>query len=249
MLISLLGWLWWLLVPVRRRLAVDNFRRCFPALPPGPHLRQAVGEVAAQYVHLLLSRGRRRCDAIEGLEHLRAGEGALCLAGHFGGWEVMLLSLADRVPVTIFIREPSGWLARRLVAWLRAQAADLELLTAADSPRRAYEALAAGRLVLLVQDQRHNGGLTVPFFGRPCLTSPAFGAMAWTSRAPLLGIQQWITPRGAYHARLVRLSVEIPAGRDAAIRALTAESQRFYEDSVRLRPGSWLWLHDRWRDH
>ena len=244
MLAWLLGWVWWLLVPVRRRLATENFRRCFPEEPVGPSLRRGVGEMAAQYVHLFLGR---RCASIENLE--LAEGGALCLAGHFGGWEVGLVSMASLAPMTVFIKEPSGALSRAAVARLRSQARDLELLVAGDSPRRAIRALQRGRLVVLVQDQRYNDGLEVDFFGRPCKTSPAFGVMARLTGARLLGMEQWVEPGGVYRGRLIALSSPdpMPADRDEAIRELTVLSQRFYEDIIRERPWSWLWLHNRWR--
>jgi KDO2-lipid IV(A) lauroyltransferase len=236
----LLGWVWWLLLPVRRSLACDSFRRCLPDLQPGPHLRRSVGTLVAQYIGLLLGT---RCT-IEGLEHARGG--GLCLAGHFAAWEIMAASLAREIPVTAFIREPSSPLAARLITWLRGRGTDLELLTASDSPRRAYDALEAGRLVLLLQDQRHNDGIMTTFFGRPCRTSPAFGAMAWMARPKLLTIHQWRDGR-RHRARIEPLDLPIPDGRRAATVALTQASQDFYEDIIRRHPDGWLWLHDRWK--
>jgi len=241
MLSALLGWIWWWLLPVRRDIAQANFARCFPDLPVGPSLRRSVGEMAAQYIELLLGR---RC-AIDGIEQVRGG--GLCLAGHFGAWELMVTSLAREVPVTAFVREPSSPLAARLIRWLRTRGTDLELLTTKDSPRRAYDALAEGRLVLLLQDQRHNDGIEVDFFGAPCRTSPAFGAMAWMARPPLYTIHQWRDGR-QHHAAIRPLDVEIPEGRRDAIRALTQASQDAYASIIRQRPHSWLWLHDRWRE-
>ncbi|MFT5679368.1 MAG: KDO2-lipid IV(A) lauroyltransferase [Myxococcota bacterium] len=234
-----LGWIWWTVLPIRKRLAVASYRRCFPERSPG-ELRRSVGELAVQYLELAL--GRR---AVVVNPELAEG-GGLCLAGHFGAWDIMLVSLALKVPVTAFIKVPSSRLAAWVLARLRAQATDLELLTASDSPRRAYDALKAGRLVLLVQDQRLNSGRAVPFFGHPAKTSPGFGAMAWQTGAPLLGVYQW-REGGQHYVKLERLVAEIPEKRGEAIAALTAESQRFYEEKIRLRPWSWLWLHDRWR--
>ncbi len=239
LLAGLLGWVWWWAVPIRKRLAIDSYRRCFPERPPR-ELRRGVGALAVQYLELALGR---RC-------HIRnpalVAGGGLCLAGHFGAWDIMLISLASQVPVTIFVKIPSSPLAAWFIGRMRARADDLELLTAADSPRRAYDALEAGRLVILAQDQRHNAGIAVPFFGRPCLTSTAFGAMAWRSKAPLYGIYQW-QEGGRHVAEIERLPWPIPAQRGEAIAALTAASQRFYEEKIRQRPWSWLWLHDRWR--
>ena len=234
-----LGWIWWTVLPIRKRLAMDSYRQCFPDRPPAD-LRRSVGELAVQYLELALGA---RAEVMN--PELAAG-GGICLAGHFGAWDIMLVSLASRVPVTAFVKIPSSPLAAWALARLRAQAHDLELLTASDSPRRAYEALKQGRLVLLVQDQRLNSGRPVPFFGRPAKTSPGFGAMAWQTGAPLLGVYQWREGR-RHFVRLERLELEIPQKREAAIASLTAASQEFYQEKIRQRPWSWLWLHDRWR--
>lgn len=240
MLTWFLGWLWWAVLPLRKQQAIENFQHCFPDLPVGPSLRRGVGGLAAQYIELLLGA---RCD-IEGLEH--AANGGLCLAGHFAAWEIMVTSLARKVPVTAFIRQPSSPWAARFVAWLRQRGTDLELLTADDDPRRAYRALQSGRLVLLLQDQRHNSGPNVLFFNRPCRTSPAFGAMAWMERPPLLTISQWREGR-RHRARIEPLHIDIAKARRTAVMELTQASQDFYEQTIRQHPHAWLWLHRRWR--
>lgn len=239
MIAWLLGWIWWTVLPIRKRLALDSYRRCFPERPPA-ELRRSVGELAVQYLELAFG-ARAKIINPE-----LASEGGICLAGHFGAWDIMLVSLASRVPVTAFVKIPSSPLAAWGLARLRAQAHDLELITAEDSPRRAYDALKRGRLVLIVQDQRLNSGQPVPFFGRPAKTSPGFGAMAWQTGAPLLGVYQWREGR-RHFVKLERLSLEIPQSRGTAIAEITAASQQFYEEKIRQRPWSWLWLHDRWR--
>ncbi|MEL6343521.1 MAG: lysophospholipid acyltransferase family protein [Myxococcota bacterium] len=241
MIAALLGVIWWWLIPIRRDKAIENFKRCFPSLPVGPNLRRSVGEMALQFPELALGA---RCT-IDGIDAVRGG--GLILGGHFGAWEILLVSLADAVPVTIFIREPSSPLAARLIRRLRSQARDLELLTPSDSPRRAYRALEAGRVVMLVQDQRYNRGISTTFFGRPCKTAISFAALAHFSGAPLFGVSQWRDGR-QHKARIEPLDWDVPDDRRDAIRVLTEKSQTFYEAKIRVRPHSWLWLHDRWRD-
>lgn len=235
----LLGWLWWTLLPARRALAIANHRAAFPERDPG-ELRRTVGELAWSYAELAL--GRRA--TVSGLDAVQGG--ALVLAGHLGGWDLALLSLADHVPVTIFVREPSDRLARAVVARLRRHP-NLELLPPRGAMDRAYAALAAGRLVLFVQDQRHAPGIPVDFLGRPAWTSAGFAVAAWRTRAPVLGMTQHRDDAGVHRVQLRRLPLQIPEDRAAAVATLTAASQRFYADAVRQRPWSWWWLHDRWR--
>lgn len=238
MLAWLIGWLWWLVVPVRKRLAVEQYRRCFPDRDPG-ELRRTVGEIAAGYVDLALGSRAR----VEGAELL--ARGGLVVCGHGASWDMTLVSTGERAPVTIFVKPPSN---RWLAAWIerRRRAGGVELLPPGGSMKDAYAALERGRAVYFVQDQRLNRGIAVPFFGRPALTSPAFAAMAWRTRAPMFGLWQWVEG-GQHRCKVVALDWPVPEDRDQAIAELTARTQRFYEESIRTAPHAWLWLHDRWK--
>jgi len=234
----ILGWLWWTVLPVRKRLAVASYRRCFPERDPG-ELRRTVGELGAGYRDLLLGRRMK----VEGAELLAGG--GLVLCGHGSAWDMALVSLGEATPVTIFVKAPSNKLAAWWIERVRRRSG-VELLPPDGSMQDAYEALARGRTVMFVQDQRRNQGLAVPFFGRPALTSPALAAAAWRTRAPLFGFWQW-KEGGSYRARIECLDWPVPEDREQAIAELTARSQRFYEERIHTAPHSWLWLHDRWK--
>jgi hypothetical protein len=77
--------------------------------------------------------------------------------------------------------------------------------------------------------------------------SAAFAALAFRRRPPILGIEQGYEADGAFVIRLRALPIDIPEDRDIAIPAVTAASQRFYEEAIRRRPYAWWWLHDRWK--
>ena len=234
-----LGWLWWLVFPVRKELAVRNFATAFPDENPSK-LRRSVGVVVWSYFELL---ARRRAK-VQGVEFLKGG--TIALGGHASSWDITLLSLACHVPVTIFVKPPSNPFAAWVIAALRGQE-DLELLAPTGSMSDAYEALERGRMVMFVQDQRYNQGIPVDFLGRPALTSAGFASMVWRTKAPVVGVWQR-KEGGEHHVSVSSLDIEIPEDRDAAILALTQESQRFYADRIKENPPNWWWLHDRWRD-
>jgi KDO2-lipid IV(A) lauroyltransferase len=234
-MIWFLGWMWWLVIPIRKGLAIDNYHAAFPDRPPSD-LRRSVGEIAWGYVELAM--GRRA--TVHGAQHVT--QGGLCLAGHGGAWDLALISVAHHIPVTIFVKTPANPLAAWWIRRMR-ERAGLELLSPAHSAVAAYRALKRGRLVVFVQDQRHNSGIPVPFFGRPAWTSRGFGVLTARTQAPVFGAWQHrdaIT--GEHHLHIEPLVLE-----DRTDDAITAASQQFYERKIKERPHSWLWLHDRWR--
>ena len=236
-----LGWLWWVVLPVRRSVARANLAAALPDAEPAL-LRRAVGSVAVGYLELLL----RRSVDWQGLE--AAAGGAVLFTAHLGPWDTCLLAAARRVPITVFLKVPSNPLAARAIERLRADPeVDLEPLPVRGSMDAARAALERGRLVVFVLDQRHQDGVAVPFFGRPAWTSAAFAAMVHRLRPRLYASVQWRDHRGMVHARALPLSWEVPDDRDTAIRVLTARTQRWIERRVRERPGDWWWLHRRWK--
>ena len=238
-MIKLIGWLWWWCVPVRKRLAIANFEAAFPDRSASI-LRQTVGEMVWGYIDLAV--GKRA--TLHGTDHIR--NGGICIAGHLGAWDLALISLAERIPCTIFVRTPANPLIARWIRRLRLRAG-LQLLDPSDSLSDAHRALHQGRLVIFVQDQRHNSGVSVPFFGRPALTSCGFGALASRTKAPLFGAHQWRDSSGQHHVQIEPLILDISADHQQAVIDLTHATQRFYENRIKAKPHSWLWLHDRWR--
>ena len=237
-MITLLGWIWWLICPVRKRLAIENYRSAFPDRPSG-ELRRCVGEMIWGYIELAM--GKRA--EVRGAE--QAANGGLCLAGHGGAWDLALISAAHHIPITIFVKTPSN----PLVAWWirrTREAAGLELLPPHSSALAAYRALKRGRLVVFVQDQRHNQGIPVPFFGRPAWTSCGFAVLAARTGAPVFGAWQSRDEKDGTHSMQIE-PLLLESRSPDHIQDITAATQQFYEHKIRMRPHSWLWLHDRWR--
>ena len=117
----------------------------------------------------------------------------------------------------------------------------------ADGARDLLEALAAGRSIAMLNDQRYDAGVRAPFFGRMVMTNPAAARLA-------LRFGAFVQPmsihrlRGARFRCVVAEPIEIPdtghrsADIEAGVRAINA----FIEARVRESPGEWWWLHKRW---
>ena len=232
------GLLWWWFIPIRKRLAVTNFKQCFPQ-NKSHDLRIGMGDIVTQYVFLFFGKRARIQMPKDVLE------GGICLAGHGSTWDIALISMAEQVPVTIFLRKPSGFLSATMIAYLR-RSSDVQALYDRNCMTKAYQALKDGRLVIFVQDHRFNDGITTTFFSRTCLTSAAFASMAYNTKAPLYGA--WQNNNGANITVTVeRLHWTIPEDKNQAITVLTQQSQEFYQQKISQKPHAWLWLHDRWK--
>jgi len=241
LVVWLLGWVWWLLVPVRRAVAWSNLQQAIPGTE-GAALRHAVGSVAWGYLELLVGP---RVDW-RGLEAARGG--AVLFTAHLGPWDPCLVEAARICPLTVFLKVPSSGAAAWAIERLRRRpGVDLEALPVRDAMEAAHDALERGRLIVFVLDQRHAAGVPVDFFGRPAWTSAAFAAMVHRHRPRVFASHQWRDASGRVHARAERLNWTVPDDRDEAVRELTASTQRWIEGRVRATPGDWWWLHRRWK--
>lgn len=243
----LLAWLWWWLLPIRRREAQQNLRAALPE-----HATDGGRRVLCRMMHdillsyLELCRWDRLQVTVQGGEGLRAQAGPV-LFGHLGAWDVGLLAIGDTVPTACFLRPPADPRARRFIAGLRDQH-DVVRLEAGASLKDAGALISGGRSVLFVQDQRFNRGLEVEFFGRPALTSAAFAVCvlkdparrAWTAAT-------WREGPARHCVRIDPFPLPPLTGdREEDVRRITQATARWYEDRIRERPHGWLWLHRRW---
>jgi len=243
-----LAWIWWLVIPVRRRVAAENLAAAFPELPPGPTLRRTFRELALGYVELLhLDRGRLPGVRFEGHEALLArganGQGALLLAGHGGAWELALTGAARvlGMPLSIMVRAPAHPGSAALIEGLRARSG-AELLDPDGGFKALLRSVRAGRIGVVTLDQRQNNGTPLPFFGRSAWTSRGIGVLARRTGVPVYTVWQWRAGTGQHVVRFGG-PLALPDDNDQA----TATCLAWVEDQIRAHPHGWLWLHDRWK--
>ncbi|MDP2306966.1 MAG: lysophospholipid acyltransferase family protein [Pseudomonadota bacterium] len=238
-----IAWLWWWVLPIRRREAVEALAASLPEVAPRRVLTRMMHDLALGYVELL--QFDKLTITVEGAEGLPPG--ALLLGGHGGSWDVALLAWADAFPLAIFLRTPSDPWTRRFLAGHRARH-DLVALETGATMDDAYAALEAGRAVFFVQDQRHAKGIPSPFFGRTARTSAGIAAALLKTGRPVWGAWQHRVGVGRHHLCIERLRFP-PATNDRAadIQAITDATNAWYEARIRAYPHGWLWLHRRWR--
>lgn len=243
------AWLWWTVVPFRRRLAIDNYGRVFPGRAPGADLRRMFHGLMLGYFELFREMrvpgsitmdysGQERM-----LAELAAGQGSFLLSGHFGSWDLVgpMVCRDLALPASVIVKTPKNPGIAKLIEKVRT-AFGMGLLPVKNVMEQVYENVNSGRVVVFMMDQRLNRGIPVPLFGAPALTSPALAHAASKSGRPVNTL--WFARVGIGHHR-AEFGPPIELGGD--IEADTTRFMEFYEQRMRQLPHNWLWLHDRWR--
>ena len=188
---------------------------------------------------------------LEILEKLkREKKGAVLISGHFANWELMEAVFSQaKLPARVTYRPTNNPYFDKRIRAQRA-AYGIELMVAKSGPKGAKEliqALRAGDSVALLNDQKFNAGLEIPFFGIPAMTAPGPTRLAMQTGAPLIPMS--ITRTNGANFR-VTIHEEIPlantGNRTADIKATVIKITEFIEDQIRAHPADWFWVHRRW---
>jgi KDO2-lipid IV(A) lauroyltransferase len=223
----------------RRRLLRaqwDNVGRLFAEFPLTDRLTPASGRVEIV--------GGERLWAIA-----REHRAAVLISGHFSNWEIMagaIVHLGVDCQITYRAANNPG-IDRRIIEARRRYGVKLLAPKGGDGSREILEAMKAGQSVAFLNDQKFNGGITAPFFGKPVQTAPGPVRMALRFNAPVIPMSVQRT-RGARFRVVVHPPLEFARTGDrlADIRAGVQAVNAFMEARVRERPEEWFWVHKRW---
>src|SRR5439155_5381138 len=116
-----------------------------------------------------------------------------------------------------------------------------------DGARELLAALKAGVSVAMMNDQKYDGGVAAPFFGRTVHTLPAAVRLALRFGVDLLpmSVQRL---KGARFRCIVHEPIVLAdtGDKSADVEAGVGQVNAFIEARVRERPHEWFWVHRRW---
>lgn len=262
-----LGDLAWLADRRHRAIALDNLALAFPDRPAAE--RRAVARACFRHFGSALTDTlsatrfdleelcrRTTLDGWDRFEAARAAaapRGVLLISAHLGLWEHAAHAVGTYAGPLHGVGRPldNPWLDRELDAHRRRFGN--RLVPKRRAARGILRALEAGQHAALLMDQRvprADGGVEIPFFGRPALTTPLVARLSLRLGVPAVPTFGLPEPDGRY--RIV-FRDPIPPGAvegatgDEAILALTRLYLEALESEIRRAPELWLWLHRRWR--
>ena len=186
---------------------------------------------------------------VKGLEIFKANAPAIIVTGHFANWEVMATVLTQSgLPVRITYRKINNPYIDDRVRKQRERYGTKFLVQKSTHKggRELLEALKNNESVALLNDQKFNTGLSVPFFGQEAMTAQGATRLALKTGRPLLPMA--VTRQGANFtvSFYEPIPLEKTGQRDADVLNGVKQVTRFIEDRIRETPAQWFWVHRRW---
>ena len=258
---GLVGWALRRLGPLTgaHKTAQRNLMIAFPDMDDAERARildaqwDNVGRLAAEFQmlgRLTPESGRIEVVGGERLEAVRkSGEATVLISGHFSNWEVMAIAIMrSHVRCQVTYRAANNpYIDRRIIQNRARYGIELFAPKGESGSREVLEALRRGESVALLNDQKFNGGLALPFFGVTAHTAPGPTRLALRSSGFLLPMSvqriEGARFRVVVHEPIV---LERSADRAADIEEGVRRVNAFIEERIRERPEEWFWVHKRW---
>jgi KDO2-lipid IV(A) lauroyltransferase len=241
------------------RVAERNLRIAFPDIGKDERDRLLVaqwenlGRLTAEFQLMhKITPATGRVEIVGG-ERLRAvaasGKPAVLVSGHFSNWEVMaavIVHLGVKCQVT-YRAANNPYIDRRIIETRKSYGVTLMAPKGGDGSREVLSAMAKGESVALLNDQKFNQGVALPFFGVMATTAPGPTKFALKFDCPMIPMSVERL-KGARFRVTIWDSIAPPKTGDRAADILQGvrNVNAFIEDRVRENPGEWFWTHKRW---
>lgn len=216
---------------------------------------ETIGRTAGEFSHLgelkaYQPGGRVIVQGVERLDEVMAsGRGAVFVAGHFANWEVMAAAILHRgARCQITYRHANNpFIDARITAIRRAYGVVDFAPKGAHGARELLAALQRGESAALMNDQKMNDGVAVPFFGHLAMTAPGPTRLAMRFGAPLIPISTLRDAPGRFTVTFHEpIKVSTNPDHGAAVIETVTRISAFMEARIREAPEQWFWVHRRW---
>lgn len=258
---NFLGWFFKRISPIlsQNKTVKRNLAMAFPEKSEDERDRiaaaswESVGRTAGELPHLP-KIDPYKGDRVEvvGGEHLDAIEvsdkGAIIVSGHFANWEVMAAAVCQRpVDCLITYRALNNPHIDRKLNRVRHDYGIGVLTPKGLGTRELMRALSKGRCAALMNDQKFNQGLPIPFFGHEAMTAPGPSRLALKYGVPIVPISTRRTGPARFKVIVHPPFIPEQTGDvEQDLKTCVAQITQFIEAEVRENPEQWFWQHRRW---
>jgi KDO2-lipid IV(A) lauroyltransferase len=261
------GFLWFDVFRLRRKIVLDNIRIALPEIP-----KDQATEIGRQSVYML---GRNLTElfqipsmneewieknvVIEGLSYLeeakKQGKGVLILTLHLGNGDIAANVVTMKaLPIHMITKRfKSKWLDD---LWFSIRGAQGVKYIDAHGQSNAFDILKAlrknaGVVFVLDQFMGRPFGIASTFFGRTTGTAYGLALFSQKTQAPVIPIYTFEGSDKKLHVVIepaIDTSEGVVEDRDKTLLILTERFNRKLEEIIRKHPEQWMWVHRRWKD-
>lgn len=257
------GFLWFDVLRIRRKVAIDNVGIAFPEKSEEERTQIArkslhhMGRTLTDYALFPFFKEKQVHEYFdfEGLHYvedaLQKGKGALLLTLHLGNGDFAIAALSRMgLPINLISKEfKSRWLNDLWFGMRRKHGT--KFISPEKSSFDILRALKRNELVFFVLDQFMGPpiGVRTSFFGKETGTAAGLALMAYRTGAPVIPCYTYRREDGK---QVAVFEEPIPYRDDSLREKNIAVMTQIYTDKietiVRRHPEQWMWIHRRWKE-
>jgi Kdo2-lipid IVA lauroyltransferase/acyltransferase len=246
-----------------RPVAMRNLEIAFPALSRTQRLAilhrayENWGRMLAEWMHfesltpenIERFASYRRIENWRRAEEISRGRGILVLTGHFGNWELLILSHSVYGNRGALVQRPlRNPLIDAAVGAMRTRFGNIVI----PRKRAAYSVVRLLRqnwMVAIPLDLDVRRGVFVDFFSLKASTSDALARLALATGAPVMPLFMVRDGTSTHHWLECLEPLETLRGktREESVLLNTQRYTAIIEKMVRRHPDHWNWIHRRWK--
>lgn len=240
------------------RLAIENLQQAMPNLSDAQiqgvlaKMWDNLGRNIAEIPYLQSLLDNPESVEIVGSEFMDAqiasGKSAFFVTAHFGPWELaQVLGKYAKNHSIVLYRAANNPLVEAYFQAMRLDPDNQFFSKGREGAKAMLRAARDGRAIGLLNDQKLNGGIAVPFFGRDAMTAPAVAEIARKMDIPIYPMKVERLEGGKFRATVYpALNLQKTEDRDADVYAILKSINEVYEEWITERPDHWFWVHNRW---
>jgi len=182
-------------------------------------------------------------------DYVASSEAAFFLTAHYGPWELIIGAVGKycKSPVSVIYRAANNPLVEQFFQAERFDDDCRFIPKGTKGARGILTALKKREAIALLNDQKQNTGIPVPFFGRDAMTAPSIAELAVRTKLPIYPVRAERLDSGK-----MRVTVSAPifsensGEKDKDVMQLLKSINGIYENWITERPDHWFWVHNRW---
>lgn len=181
-------------------------------------------------------------------EFMESGRPALFITAHYGPWETTAVAgKYCNVDVNVVYRAANNPMVEEYFQKQRVGTGYKFVPKGKSGARSILKALKSNTPVALLNDQKQNNGMAVPFFGKDAMTATAVADFACRMKLPVYPVKAERLEDGGTRVTIYE-AMFAPEDGDAQQNVFNflKSINELYEDWIRERPDHWFWVHNRW---
>ena len=247
-------------VPIRKKVILTNLRNAFLKEKSEKEIRAVAKanyrQFAVTFMELVCfpkikKRELLNITRFKGFEHVEKaindGKGAVLVGAHFCNWEIMGAAIAQKHPLTFVIGQQENSKVDSLLNEYRAEKG-IKLIPLKFALRGVMKTLKANELIAILADQdAHEDGVFVEFFGRPASTPKGPAMFALRQNCPMIAGHIFRAQDGKFDVEFEVVPKPQAQNQDELIGMYMANFTKILEKNTRKAPCNWFWMHKRWK--